>query len=439
MPTCSWRAVGAGESDRGDAAHVRVHPARAGARRRAAHRAARGRRRPHPAGGRPPCCSAGSPSSRSSATRRDIRPRAAELGVDIARGEGDLPDRSRPASSSSRPSTHGCAHTRASRSRMAADTVTDVSYFGTMMVHLGLADGMVSGAPHTTAHTITPSFEIIKTMPGVSVVSSVFLMALADRVLVYGDCAVVPDPTAEQLADIAISSADDRRGSSASSRGSRCSRYSTGESGSGADVDKVRAATALVRERGPELPVEGPIQYDAAIDASGRRDQDARTPTVAGRATVFIFPDLNTGNNTYKAVQRSSGAVAIGPVLQGLRRSRSTTFARRAGARHRQHDRDHRDPGAVDTARARRRPAAVRVFVVNSGSSSVKYAVRRRRTAAQTLEDGIVERIGEPGSGGPRSRGGIPHRARRARRRPRLRRRRPPGRARRRAVHRGDA
>ncbi|WP_336625350.1 MULTISPECIES: phosphate acetyltransferase [unclassified Microbacterium] len=198
----------------------------------------------------------------------------------------------------------------------AADIVTDVSYFGTMMVHLGLADGMVSGAAHTTAHTIRPAFEIIKTRPGVSVVSSVFLMALADRVLVYGDCAVIPDPTAEQLADIAISSAATAREFGIFPRVAMLS-YSTGESGFGADVEKVRSATALVRERTPDLLVEGPIQYDAAADAAVAQ---AKMPgsQVAGRATVFVFPDLNTGNNTYKAVQRSAGAIAMGPVLQGL-------------------------------------------------------------------------------------------------------------------------
>ncbi|HEX6365287.1 MAG TPA: phosphate acetyltransferase, partial [Agromyces sp.] len=200
--------------------------------------------------------------------------------------------------------------------QQAADIVTDVSYFGTLMVHLGMADGMVSGAVHTTAHTIRPAFEIIKTKPGVSVVSSVFLMALADRVLVYGDCAVIPEPTVEQLADIAISSAATATQFGIEPRVAMLS-YSTGESGTGADVDKVRRATQLVRERAPELAVDGPIQYDAAADAAVAR---AKLPdsAVAGRATVFIFPDLNTGNNTYKAVQRSSGAVAIGPVLQGL-------------------------------------------------------------------------------------------------------------------------
>jgi phosphate acetyltransferase len=200
----------------------------------------------------------------------------------------------------------------------AREIVSSVSYFGTMMVGLGLADGMVSGAMHTTAHTIKPSFEIIRTVPGVSIVSSVFLMCLADRVLVYGDCAVNPDPTAEQLADIAISSAGTAAQFGIEPRIAMLS-YSTGESGSGADVEKVRAATALVHERRPDLSVEGPIQYDAAVDASVAKTKMPDSQ-VAGRATVFIFPDLNTGNNTYKAVQRSSGAVAVGPVLQGLRK-----------------------------------------------------------------------------------------------------------------------
>lgn len=199
----------------------------------------------------------------------------------------------------------------------ARDTVTDPSYFGTLMVQLGLADGMVSGAAHTTAQTVRPAFEIIKTKEGVSVVSSVFLMALADRVLVYGDCAVIPDPTAEQLADIAVSASETAQQFGIEPRIAMLS-YSTGESGTGADVDKVREATAMVRERLTGIPVDGPIQYDAAADAAVAK---AKLPEseVAGRATVFIFPDLNTGNNTYKAVQRSAGAVAIGPVMQGLR------------------------------------------------------------------------------------------------------------------------
>jgi phosphate acetyltransferase len=198
----------------------------------------------------------------------------------------------------------------------AREIVAGVSYFGTLMVQLGLADGMVSGAVHTTAHTIKPAFEIIKTVPGTSIVSSVFFMCLADRVLVYGDCAVNPDPTAEQLADIAISSAQTATQFGVKARVAMLS-YSTGESGTGADVDKVRKATGIVRERRPDLTVEGPIQYDAAVDASVAKTKLPGSE-VAGKATVFIFPDLNTGNNTYKAVQRSAGAVAVGPVLQGL-------------------------------------------------------------------------------------------------------------------------
>ncbi|WP_026139550.1 phosphate acetyltransferase [Leucobacter salsicius] len=198
----------------------------------------------------------------------------------------------------------------------ARDRMLDISYFGTMMVHLGYADGMVSGAINTTAHTITPSFEIIKTKPGVSVVSSVFFMALEDRVLVYGDCAVIPDPTSEQLADIAVSSAATAAGFGVEPRVAMLS-YSTGTSGSGSEVEKVRTATALAHERAPELLLDGPIQYDAASDPAVGQLKMPGSP-VAGRATVFIFPDLNTGNNTYKAVQRSAGAVAIGPVLQGL-------------------------------------------------------------------------------------------------------------------------
>jgi len=198
----------------------------------------------------------------------------------------------------------------------AAEVVSDVSYFGTMMVHLGLVDGMVSGAAHTTAHTVKPSFEIIKTQPGVSVVSSVFLMCLADRVLVYGDCAVVPDPTAGELADIAASAADTAVRFGIDPKIAMLS-YSTGDSGTGHEVEKVREATMLVRTRRPDLLVEGPIQYDAASEPSVAATKMPGS-TVAGVATVFIFPDLNTGNNTYKAVQRSAGAVAIGPVLQGL-------------------------------------------------------------------------------------------------------------------------
>ncbi|GAA2753707.1 phosphate acetyltransferase [Amnibacterium kyonggiense] len=244
-----------------------------------------------------------------------VRSRALGLGIDLGRAHvidpATSPLRERFAETYARERAHKNVSLE-----LARDTVTDVSYFGTLMVHLGLADGMVSGAAHTTAHTIRPAFELIKTAPGVSVVSSVFLMALADRVLVYGDCAVIPDPTSEQLADIAISAAGTAEQFGIDPRIAMLS-YSTGTSGSGADVEKVRAATALVRERAPELLVEGPIQYDAAADPAVAA---AKMPgsAVAGRATVFVFPDLNTGNNTYKAVQRSSNALAIGPVLQGL-------------------------------------------------------------------------------------------------------------------------
>ncbi len=198
----------------------------------------------------------------------------------------------------------------------ARDLIHDATYFGTMMVFKGLADGMVSGATHTTADTVRPAFQIIRARPDISVVSSVFLMCLADRVLVYGDCAVIPRPTAEQLADIAISSAKTAAMFDIEPRVAMLS-YSTGESGHGSDVDKVREATRLVRQRAPDLVVDGPIQYDAAVDPQVAQ-QKLPNSSVAGRATVFIFPDLNTGNNTYKAVQRSAGAVAVGPVLQGL-------------------------------------------------------------------------------------------------------------------------
>ncbi|MCW3159206.1 phosphate acetyltransferase [Micropruina sonneratiae] len=201
----------------------------------------------------------------------------------------------------------------------AREKMKDLSYFGTMMVHLGMADGMVSGAINTTANTIRPSLEFIKTKPGVKVVSGSFLMCMPDRVHVYADCAVNPDPTAEQLADIAISSAETAVAFGIEPRVAMLS-YSTGTSGSGADVDKVRQATELVRERRPDLALEGPIQFDAAVDPAVARTK-LPDSAVAGRATVFIFPDLNTGNNTYKAVQRSSGAVAIGPILQGLKKA----------------------------------------------------------------------------------------------------------------------
>ncbi|TWJ04846.1 phosphate acetyltransferase [Mucilaginibacter frigoritolerans] len=199
---------------------------------------------------------------------------------------------------------------------MARDMMTDVSYFGTMMVYKGHADGMVSGAVHTTQHTIRPALQFIKTKPGISVVSSIFFMCLPDRVSVFGDCAVNPNPTAEQLAEIAISSAESSKRFGIEPRVAMLS-YSSGTSGEGEDVEKVRKATEIVRLKRPGLKVEGPIQYDAAVDPV---IGSSKLPgsEVAGRASVLIFPDLNTGNNTYKAVQRETGALAIGPMLQGL-------------------------------------------------------------------------------------------------------------------------
>lgn len=201
---------------------------------------------------------------------------------------------------------------------VARDLMRDVSYYGTMMVYKGVADGMVSGAAHTTQHTILPALQFIKAKPGFSVVSSVFFMCLDDEVLVYGDCAVNPNPTAEQLAEIALSSADTAQTFGIEPRVAMLS-YSSGESGVGEDVERVRSATQIARERRPDLPIVGPIQYDAAVDVSVAAKKMPGSQ-VAGRATVFVFPDLNTGNNTYKAVQRETGAIAIGPVLQGLKK-----------------------------------------------------------------------------------------------------------------------
>jgi phosphate acetyltransferase len=198
----------------------------------------------------------------------------------------------------------------------ALDMIEDVSYFGTLMVHCGDANGMVSGAVNTTQHTIRPAFEVIRTAPEHGMISSVFLMSMADRVLVYGDCAVNPDPNAEQLAEIAITSATTAERFGIVPRVAMLS-YSTGNSGVGAAVEKVRQAVSIAQKKAPWFKVEGPIQYDAAVDVSVAKTKLPQSE-VAGRATVFIFPDLNTGNNTYKAVQRSAGVVAIGPILQGL-------------------------------------------------------------------------------------------------------------------------
>ncbi|HEY9305461.1 MAG TPA: phosphate acetyltransferase, partial [Mycobacterium sp.] len=227
-----------------------------------------------------------------------IRQRAGELGVDL--GDATVID---PRSSRLRDEfADQYAELRKAKGvtvEQAREAMRDSTYFGTMLVHNSHVDGMVSGAAHTTAHTVRPAFEIIKTVPDVSTVSSIFLMCLPDRVLAYGDCAIIPNPTPEQLADIAISSARTAAQFGIEPRVAMLS-YSTGDSGSGADVDKVRTATELVRKRNPDLPVEGPIQYDAAIEPSVAATKLRDSP-VAGRATVLIFPDLNTGNNTYKA------------------------------------------------------------------------------------------------------------------------------------------
>ena len=200
----------------------------------------------------------------------------------------------------------------------AQELMLDVSYYGTMMVFMGEADGMVSGAVNSTAHTIRPSLQFVKTKKGVKTVSSVFFMILPDRVLVYGDCAVVPKPTAEQLAEIAITSTDSAKACGIESKVALLS-YSSGTSGSGEDVDKVREATEIVKAQRPDLAVEGPIQYDAAVDATVAKQKMPNSP-VAGQANVLIFPDLNAGNITYKAVQRETRSIAIGPMLQGLRK-----------------------------------------------------------------------------------------------------------------------
>ncbi|WP_083379128.1 phosphate acetyltransferase [Boudabousia tangfeifanii] len=200
----------------------------------------------------------------------------------------------------------------------AREVVQDVSFFGTMMVYFGDADGMVSGAAHTTAHTIVPSFQTIKTKPGTAIVSSVFLMLMPDQVHVYGDCAVNPNPTPEQLADIAISSAQTARDFGIDPKVAMIS-YSSGDSGSGPDVDAVKEATRLAKEKAPELVLDGPLQFDAAYDPTVAAAKMPNSP-VAGQANVYIFPSLSVGNALYKAVQRTSGATAVGPVLQGLKK-----------------------------------------------------------------------------------------------------------------------
>lgn len=246
-----------------------------------------------------------------------INKKAADLGIDLAGTQLIDPAKDELRQRFAARYSELRAH-RGVSVELAYDVVADVNYFGTLMVDAGLADGMVSGSVHSTAATIRPAFEIIKTKSESPSVSSVFFMCLADKVLVYGDCAVIPDPDARQLADIAVQAAATASRFGVEPRIAMLS-YSTGTSGSGADVDKVREATKLVRAARPELKIEGPIQYDAAVEPSVAATKLPESE-VAGRATVLIFPDLNTGNNTYKAVQRSAGAVAVGPVMQGLRK-----------------------------------------------------------------------------------------------------------------------
>jgi phosphate acetyltransferase len=200
----------------------------------------------------------------------------------------------------------------------AVELLEDNVWLGTMMLAAGEVDGLVSGAVHSTANTVRPALQIIKTKPGAKVVSSIFFMCLPEQVVVYGDCAVIPDPDAETLADIALQSADSAVRFGLPARVAMIS-YSTGESGSGSDVDKVRDATAIAQKIRPDLAIDGPLQYDAAAIPDVAAKKAPKSP-VAGKATVFVFPDLNTGNTTYKAVQRSAHVISIGPMLQGLRR-----------------------------------------------------------------------------------------------------------------------
>ena len=198
----------------------------------------------------------------------------------------------------------------------ARETMKDISYFATMMVHKGIADGMVSGAAHTTAHTIKPSFQIIKTAPGASVVSSIFLMVMQDRLWAFGDCAVNPNPTAEQIGEIAAVSAKTAAQFGIDPKVAVLS-YSTGSSGAGPDVERAVEATAKAKELAPDVAIDGPLQFDAACDP-GVGAKKAPDSPVAGQANVFIFPDLEAGNAGYKIAQRTAGALAVGPVLQGL-------------------------------------------------------------------------------------------------------------------------
>ncbi len=271
-----------------------------------------------------------------------VRLRAAELGVDL--DEAAVVDP--PTSELCDQFADQYAALRKNKGvtvEQAAEIIHDDSYFGTMLVYNGIVDGMVSGAAHSAACTVRPAFEIIRTAPDVSTVSSMFLMCLSDRVPAYGDCSIVPEPTTGQLADTAISSARTAAQFGLEPRVAMLS-HSTGASGAGADLDKVSAATELVRSRAPDLLIDGPIQYDAAVDPSVAATK-TRDSVVADPATVLIFPELNSGNNAYKAVQRSAVAIAIGPLLQGLNKPVNDLSRGASVEEHRQQRRHHRDPG----------------------------------------------------------------------------------------------
>jgi phosphate acetyltransferase len=271
----------------------------------------------------------------------EIRSRAAELGVDLS-DAAILDPRGSELREEFATQYAALRKSKGVTVEQADEIMQDATYFGTMLVYNGLVDGMVSGAAHTAACTVGPAFAIIRTAPDVSTVSSMVLMCLSDRVPAYGDCSIVPNLTAEQRADIAISSARTAAQFGIEPRVAMLS-YFTGESGAGADVDKARAATELVRSRAPDLLIDGPIQYDAAVDPSVAATK-TRDSVVADRATVLIFPELNSGNNAYKAVQRSAGAIAIGPVLQGLNKPVNDLSRGAPVEEHRQHRRHHRDP-----------------------------------------------------------------------------------------------
>ena len=244
-----------------------------------------------------------------------IKQRSLQLGLDISQAKIIDPSKSEKLQEYSK-IFYESRKQKGLTMQAAKDAMSQKTYFATMMVHSGEADGMVSGASHTTANTIRPALQIIKTQPDTSIVSSLFFMCLATQVLVYADCAIIQDPTSEELAQIAISTAKTASQFGIEPKIAMLS-YSTGDSGNGEDVERVKKATELVKKQFPSLLIDGPIQYDAAIDKEVAK---AKLPDskIAGEANIFIFPDLNTGNNTYKAVQRSTGAIAIGPVLQGL-------------------------------------------------------------------------------------------------------------------------